>query len=44
MRDHARVNLDIWGDDDWRDLTPPAQHLYFTLYTDPELSFCGAGT
>lgn len=42
-RDHARVNLDIWGDDDWLDLTPPAQHLYFALWTDPGLILCGAG-
>lgn len=42
-RDHARVNLDIWGDDDWLDLSWRAQHLYFVLYTAPQLSFCGAG-
>ncbi|MCX2931371.1 hypothetical protein ORI20_13890 [Mycobacterium sp. CVI_P3] len=42
-KDHAQVNLDIWGDDDWLDLTPPAQHLYFVLWTSPELSYCGCG-
>lgn len=42
-KDHARVHLDIWGDDDWLDLTPPAQHLYFVLWTSPELSYCGCG-
>lgn len=42
-RDHARINLDIWGDDDWLDLPPAAQHLYLVLYTSPSLSFCGAG-
>ena len=42
-RDHARINLDIWGDDDWLDLSWRAQHLYFVLYTAPQLSFCGAG-
>lgn len=40
---HAEINLDIWGDDDWMDLTPPAQHLYFVLWTSPELSYCGCG-
>lgn len=42
-KDHARVNLAIWGDDDWLDLTPAAQHLYFVLWTSPGLSYCGAG-
>lgn len=42
-KDHARVNLGIWGDDDWLDLSPAAQHLYFALWTSPGLSYCGAG-
>lgn len=42
-KNHAEINLDIWGDDDWLDLSPPAQHLYFVLWTSPELSHCGCG-
>lgn len=42
-KDHARVNLDIWNDDAWLDLTPPAQHLYLVLWTSAGLSYCGAG-
>lgn len=42
-RDHERTNLDIWGDDDWLDLSPEAQHLYFVLKTDPNLTYCGSG-
>lgn len=42
-KDHAEINLAIWGDDDWLDLTPPAQHLYFVLWTSPQLSYCGSG-
>lgn len=42
-RDHARIHLDLWGDDDWMDLSVDAQMLYLTLYTNPGLSFCGAG-
>ena len=42
-KDHARVNLGIWGDDDWLDLPPEAQHLYFVLWTSPALSYCGSG-
>lgn len=42
-KDHARVNLGIWGDDDWLDLSPSAQHLYLVLWTSPGLSYCGAG-
>lgn len=40
-RDHARVSLEIWGDDDWRDLSPAAQHLYLLILTHPDLSFAG---
>lgn len=42
-RDHARIHLDLWGEDDWLDLSPRAQHLYFVLDTHPDLSFCGSG-
>jgi len=41
-RDHSRIHTDIWGDDDWLDLSPGAQHLYFVLYTWPP-SLCGSG-
>lgn len=43
-RDHARIHVDIWGDDDWLDLSVEAQMLYYTLHTSPGLSLCGAGT
>lgn len=43
-RDHARIHVDIWGDDDWLDLSVEAQMLYFTLYTSSDLSLCGSGT
>lgn len=42
-KDHARINLDIWGDDAWLDCEPDAQHLYMVLWTSPQLSYCGAG-
>jgi hypothetical protein len=41
-RDHTRINLDIWGDDDWLDLPVDAQLLYLTLYTSPGRTYCGA--
>lgn len=41
-RDHARINLDIWNDPDFRALPMPAQHLYLTLWTHPDLSYCGS--
>ncbi|WP_423487914.1 hypothetical protein [Mycobacteroides sp. PCS013] len=41
-RDHARVNLNIWGDDDFRELPVDAQALYWMLWTSPGLSYCGA--
>lgn len=40
-RDHARVNVSIWGDPEWRQLPPAAQHLYLTLWTSPTLTYCG---
>jgi hypothetical protein len=40
-RDHARIRLDIWTDDDWRDLTSSAQWLYLFLLSSPSLSFAG---
>lgn len=40
-RDHARIDLSIWSDDDWRGLTPAAQHLYFVLLTHRTLNYAG---
>ena len=40
-RDHARIRLDIWADEDWRDLPSIAQWLYMHLLSSPSLSFCG---
>jgi len=40
-RDHARIGLGIWSDDDFRSLPGHAQHLYVVLLTHPELSYCG---
>jgi hypothetical protein len=31
----------MWGDDDWRALSLPAQHLYLHLLTSPTLSYAG---
>ncbi|WP_454199533.1 hypothetical protein [Nocardia sp. Marseille-Q1738] len=40
-RDHARIWLSIWSDDDFRALPPEAQHLYFVLVTSPSLNYAG---
>lgn len=40
-RDYAQVHLSIWGDDNFRDLTPAAQHLYLVLLTAPGLTYAG---
>jgi hypothetical protein len=40
-RDHARIYLSVWNDDDWRSLTSAAQHTYWTLMAQPRLSYCG---
>lgn len=41
-REHAAIRLDMWGDDDWRGLTRPAQHLYMHLLSSPSLTYAGA--
>ena len=40
-REFAKIKSAIWQDDDFRGLPPLAQHLYFVILTDPELSYCG---
>lgn len=40
-RDHTRVNLDIWGDEEFLDLPVDAQALYWRLWTSPARSYCG---
>lgn len=39
--DHARIRRDIWADEDFRELTSPAQWLYLHLITSPSLTFVG---
>lgn len=43
MRDFAQIHLAIWNDDDFRDLSPRAQLLFFMLISHPTLSRCGVG-
>lgn len=43
MREYAQIRLAIWNDDDFTDLTPPAQLLYFMLISHPTLNKCGVG-
>lgn len=40
-RDHARIYVAIWSDEDFRALPIPAQHMWFTLLSQPRLSYCG---
>lgn len=40
-RDHARVLLSIWGDDDWRSLPAAAQRTYILALSQPGLSYAG---
>lgn len=40
-RDHARIHTSIWNDDDFRELTSTAQHMYLLLASHPLLSYCG---
>lgn len=40
-REHANIRLDMWGDDDWRALSMPAQWLYKLLLTHPKTNRAG---
>lgn len=40
-RKFAQVKLTIWGDDDFRALSPLEQHLYFVVMTAPSMTHCG---
>jgi len=40
-KEYGQLRHDIWSDDDWLNLTVPAQHLYMTLLSDPRLNYCG---
>lgn len=40
-RDHARLRLDIWADEDFVDLPSTSQWLYTRLLTHGGLSYCG---
>ncbi|WP_328439172.1 hypothetical protein [Nocardia puris] len=40
-REYAQIRLAIWNDDDFRALSPAAQHLYFMLLTSPTMTYCG---
>lgn len=41
-REKASINLEMWGDADWRDLTDPAQSLWHKLM-GYKLDYCGVG-
>lgn len=40
-RQYTNIGVAIWHDDDFRRLSMPAQHLYFVLSTDPDLTYAG---
>jgi hypothetical protein len=43
-RDHSRIKLSIWDDDDFRALRTEEQHAYFVLKSHKGLSRCGVVT
>lgn len=40
-RDRASIRIDMWADQDWRDLPGDAQRLYMQLLSHPTLSYAG---
>lgn len=41
-RDHARIQVAIWSDPDFRRLDSTAQRMYLLLLSQPRLSYCGS--
>lgn len=41
-RDHARIQVAIWSDPDFRRLEAAAQRMYLLLLSQPRLSYCGS--
>lgn len=41
-RDHARIDVSIWDDPDFINLSAEAQRLYLFLLSQRDLSYCGA--
>lgn len=40
-RDHARIQVGIWNDPDFRALDRDDQRMYLTLLSQPRLTYCG---
>lgn len=40
-REYAKIRTDIWGDEDWRDVSGGEKLLYFTLLSHATLSYAG---
>lgn len=40
-RDRGAILFSLWGDDDWRELSESAQHLYMRLLSSPKLTYAG---
>lgn len=40
-REHARIHLGVWGDEDFQDLDPAAQRLYFLLLSQKTINNAG---
>lgn len=41
-RSHAKILVQVWRDEDWRDLSMPAQWLYWVLLSQPKLTLVGS--
>ena len=41
-RSHAKVYVRVWRDEEWRDLSMPAQWLYWCLLSQPRLTLVGS--
>ncbi len=40
-RDHARTYTKVWDKPDWRKLDQSAQHIYWMLLSNKDITYCG---
>lgn len=40
-RKYAQIQFNLWMDDDFLDVSPPAQYLYFVLLSSPTMTYAG---
>lgn len=40
-RQYAQIQVAIWSDEDFKELSPALQHMFFVLISQPRMNLCG---